>query len=323
MSHHKSQEPWIPVEPGDLIEAGDHNEIQQFARSEIVDAEMRSAAAIDELRDSLDEIDAAKFGGKTPQEWAEQFAATVHDHEGYSAYRRFLKHFDRRNPEAFLDHGLGRYPLVDVYELLPVIGDHPKVEISDRLRQCKLLFYYGHNDADRYDLRVSIGRDRRDIGIPFEQLLAELAVSYDDDDPIEDVLNDLWTALSDDPNDELDHCTTSWVDDCCGQRRTVKDLKDADQWNDLRLAIRPVRCPIVPVCVSHIDYRTVHVSADQQLWRRPLEFFRRARAIPHDPWTEPDAFDKALGDLKIGGGRGDLAQLPLPDTLDLMFLLRI
>lgn len=301
MPHHTSQEPWIPAEPGDLIEANKWNEVQQFARSDIAAAEAKCDAAVDELRDSLDDIDAAQFGGKTPQEWSEQFAPTIHDHEGQSVYRRYIKRFDVRNLDAFLDHGLGRYPLVDVYELLPVVGDTRKVEVSNELKACKLLFYYGHVDADRYNLRISIGRDRRDLGIPFEQALTELGVEYDDDDTIEDVLNDLWTALSKDPNDELDHCTTPWVDDCCGQRRTVQQLKDADQWNDLRLGIRPVRCPIVPVCVTQVDYETLYVAVDEQLRRRA------------DTTTTPavESGEDAL-----------LSEREGPD-LDLMFLLRI
>lgn len=304
MPHHTSQEPWIPAEPGDLIEANKWNEVQQFARSDIAAAEAKCDAAVDELRDSLDDIDAAQFGGKTPQEWSEQFASSIHDHEGQSVYRRYIKRFDVRNLDAFLDHGLGRYPLVDAYELLPVIGDTRKVDVSNELKACKLLFYYRHVDADRYNLRISIGRDRRDLGIPFEQALTELGVDYDDDDTIEDVLNDLWTELSKDPNDELDHCTTPWVDDCCGQRRTVQQLKDADQWNDLRLGIRPVRCPIVPVCVTQVDYETLYVAVDKQP--------RRSTTLSGTPTTP----------AVESGGDDPLPDLEVPD-LDLMFLLRI
>jgi hypothetical protein len=321
MPQHKSQEPWLPAEPGDLIEASDWNEVQQFARSGIVAAEAKCDAAVEELRNSLDDIDAAKFDGKTPQEWAQQFAPAVHDHEGQSVYRRFIKRFERDYPEAFLDHGLGRYPLVDVFELLPVVGDDPRAQVDDRLRACKLLFYYGHVDADRYDLRVSIGRDRRYLGIPFEQALAELGVDYDDNDTIEDVLSDLWTVLSRDPNDELDHCTTPWVDECCGERRTVQDLKDADQWADLRLGIRPARCPLVPVCITQVDYDTVHVAADQRMWRRPLEFYRRVRTIPLDPWSDQEAFQREYPGVGLDP-RDPLKNLEVPGGLDLMFLLR-
>ncbi len=327
MPRHKEQEPWLPAEPGDLIEADKWNEVQQFAKAGIASAEEKCDQAVGELREELDDIDAAKLGGKTPEEWADEFAAAQHDHEG-SAYRRFIKRFDDDNLDAFLDHGLGRYPLVDVYELKPAIGPNPKVAIDDELRNCKLLFYYGHNDADDYDLRISIGRDRRDIGIPFGQALEELGVEYDDDDTIEDVLNDLWRDFSRDPNDELDHCTTPWVDKCCGERRTVEQLKDADQWADLRLGIRPVRCPIVPVCITHVDYESVYVAADGRFWRRPLAIYQRLRHTEANPYTETEDFGQEVAGLFGGAGDNEpdigdiLRDLELPEELDLMFLLR-
>jgi hypothetical protein len=265
MPNHSQEIPWILANAGDLITADNWNEVQRFAKADIKQSATELQGKIHEVEGKLDDVDATKFGGKTPQEWATQFAPKVHEHEGQAVYRRYIKEFTQELDKVLLKHQLGHFPLVDVYELLPVTN---KANFTD----CKLLFYYGHADAEEFGLWVRVYRDRVPLGIPFERLLAELGIQYDDDDTIEDVLNDMWNALMRDPNDELKHCTTPWVDECCGQRRTVKNLKDADQWTDLYVAIKPRKCgkgtdpqvtPGAPcqVEVTQVNYDTVLVEA--------------------------------------------------------------
>jgi hypothetical protein len=322
MSDPQNQQPWVPAAPGELIEAVKWNQAQQFARAGIADLEQNTATTVDELRGALHNVDAVRFGGRTPNEWSDLFAPRQHNHEDQSVYRRYFKRFDDISAEQFLRHDLGRFPLVDVYEMRPVIGPKPQDQPSAAMRRAKLLFYYGHVDVDLFDLRLRVGSERRPLGVPFWQALAEAGVEYDDDDTIEDVLNDLWTALSADPGDEIDHSTTPWVDQNCGNRRTVRQLKDADQWNDLRLAFRPVRAPIVPVAITHVDYGTLHVSADMPIWRRAAEFYRIAAAVRRDPFTQRDQFNAGIGAAGLDPA-DPLPGVQLPDVLDVMFLLRI
>jgi hypothetical protein len=323
MTNYKDQQPWVPADPGELIQAGKWNEAQQYARAGIADLEQSTASTVEELRVELRNVDAVRFGGDTPEEWSGTFAPRQHNHEGQSVYRRYFKRFDEISQEAFLQHDLGRYPLVDVYELRPVVGPRPRAaQASQALLSAKLLFYYGHVDADEYDLRLRIGSERRPLGVPFWQALAEAGVEYEDDDTIEDVLNDLWTELARDPGDEIDHATTPWVDQNCGNRRTVRQLKDADQWRDLRLGIRPVRAPMVPVAVTQVDYGILHVSADQAIWRRASEFYLIAKGVRRDPFSQRAEF--AAGIAAAGLDPNDpLPGMQVPEVLDLMFLLRI
>jgi len=270
MSYHSQETPWVPANAGDLITANKWNEVQQYAKADIKKSAAELQGKIEEVEGKLDEVDAARLGGKTPQEWADQFAPKIHDHEGLAAYRRYIKEFTTDLNKVLLKHELGRFPLVDVYELLPVTT-------TPGFEDCKLLFYYGHADAEDFGLWVRVYRDRVPLGLPFEQVLAELGVEYEDDDTIEDVLDDMWKAFMRDPNDELKHCTTPWVDECCGQRRTVKHLKVADQWPDLYVAIKPRKCgkgadltlaqggtvtdPSCQVEVTHVNYDTLLVEA--------------------------------------------------------------
>jgi hypothetical protein len=269
--------PFIAREPGDLITADDWNGMQRKIKDEI---RAQTQAAKEELKhEGVDRADNADhFATMSEQDLTdkldERYASKVHDHEGPSAYRRYIKEFtsDPGLDSVLLEHGLGRFPLVDVYELLPVAP-------SDKsLGKCKLLFFYGHADEDRLGLRERVGRDRVTIGIPFEEVLRELGVEYSEDHQIEDVLNEMWDAFLRDPNDEISHCTTPWVDECCGERRTIKELKEAGDWDDLRLALRPRKCGMgtdAPGCtveVRHLTYSTLLLQvAAKALTAGPLD----------------------------------------------------
>jgi hypothetical protein len=73
-------------------------------------------------------------------------------------------------------------------------------------------------------------------------MLQELGVVYKDSSSIGDVINDMWAAFRKDPNDEIKHCATDWIDQCCGKKRTVGDLKEAGEWEDLHVALKPRKC---------------------------------------------------------------------------------
>jgi hypothetical protein len=238
---------YIHQNPGDLITAEAWNGMQQKIKQDI--AAQISAAKKDIKETGVDRAgNADKFDNKTPKNWTDdldqRYAQKIHDHEGQAVYRRYIKQFSNDLTKAMLRHNMGRYPLVDIYQLLPVVsrlqGSRATDGAAPDLSDCKLLFYYGEEDADVYGLQIRVYRDRPEyLGISFERMLADLAVEYEDDDTIQDVLNDLWTALWKDPNDEIKYCTSPWVDDCCERHRTVADLKRADQWKDLYIAIKP------------------------------------------------------------------------------------
>jgi hypothetical protein len=59
MSHHTSQEPYIPRNPGDLITAEDWNEMQQYVRTDIAENAAQDEQTAAELRDALQNVDLA------------------------------------------------------------------------------------------------------------------------------------------------------------------------------------------------------------------------------------------------------------------------
>lgn len=230
--------PYINFEAGGLIDAAEFNQLQ-------VDIQDDIATQIEEAKTEIqggkvkESENAEHFADHSSDEWLakldERFAAKHHDHHGYTVYRRFIKKFTRDTNEVLLNHEMGRYPIVDTYELLPVTN-HPDYE------GCKILVYYGHTDADRLNLRVRVYRDEVMMGYALETLLYELGVEYKDTSSIGDVLNDMWAAFRRDPNDEIKHCETDWIEECCGKKRSVGELKEAGEWGDLYVALKPRKC---------------------------------------------------------------------------------
>jgi hypothetical protein len=273
-------QPYIEAHPGELITAQAWNEVQVDIKKDIAD-EIEEAKE-DIRHTGVDKAkDADEFAGKTPTEWTDEldqrYAPKTHDHEGQTVRRRYIKQFTPDVNEALLVHELGQFPLVDLYKLLPVTtaGDQ-------KYAACKILFFASHADADELGLRVRVYRDRALRGIVFEHLAAEIGLEYTDDSSIADVIDDFWTQFMVDPNDEIEHCQTDWIDDCCEKNRTVGELKRAGDWDDLYIALNPQKCGLgaeldigdngalrPPTCrveVSHVNYETLHILADTTNW---------------------------------------------------------
>jgi hypothetical protein len=276
-------EPYIEANPGELITAQAWNGVQVDVKEDI--AAQVEAAKEDLRRTGVDTAkDAGEFAGRSPDEWKEElddrYAPKVHDHVGVTVWRRYIKRFTPDVDEALLVHELGRFPIVDAYRLHPVAtaGD-------ERFAKCKVLFFASHADADDLGLRVRVYRERALRGIVFEKLAAEVGLEYTDDSSIADVVDDFWTQFMLDPNDEIDHCQTPWIDSCCEQNRTVGELKRAGDWDDLYIALNPRKCALgaelnateadgtlqvlPPACrveVAHVNYDTLYVAASEVNW---------------------------------------------------------
>jgi hypothetical protein len=281
-------QPYVEAHPGELITAQAWNEVQVDVKKDIGD-EIEAAKA-DLRRTGVDKAkNADEFAGKSEDEWTkendERYALKGHNHEGLTVYRRYIKQFTPDVNEALIVHELKRYPLVDVYEL------RPPVTKGDKFLACKILFFNGHADTDDFGLRVTVYRDRALRGIPFEHLAQEIGLQYTDDSYIADVVDDFWTQFLLDPNDEIEHCQTPWIDDCCERNRTVGELKRGGDWDDLFIALDPHKCGVgaelqtspdgdhtrnllEPTCrieVSHVNYDTLHVLAEKVNWPKDAQ----------------------------------------------------
>jgi hypothetical protein len=238
--------PYISRNPGDLITAEDWNDVQvkiqedmqnqiEVAKEQITETGVKRA-------DNAD-----KFDNKTPKAWTdeldERYAPKVHDHEGQTVYLRYHKRFAKDTPSAFLHHKLGRFPLVDIYGLWPVsdeVTTSDEVESSDG-SPVKFFLYYHHEEADKFGLNVKVYRERVPLGLPIATVLDEYGVAWEEDDTLQDVRNDLWHKLFAQPNDEISHASSPWIEDKIIERLTIQELIKNDEWPDIRLAFRPLR----------------------------------------------------------------------------------
>jgi len=244
--------PYIQRNPGDIWTAEDWNGVQTKIKDDIREK-------IDEATEQITKTgvlradNADKFAEKTPDDWVRdldgRYAQKLHDHEGQSVYRRYHKRFSKEVPAAFIEHNLGRFPLVDVYELMEVSpeieANLPETIKTSDGKPARFFLYYHHEESDRFKLDIKVYRDKARFGIPLETVLTEYGVEWEDDDTLQDVRNDLWDRLFALPNDEISHVSSPWIEEKCIERAKVGELKTNDEWQDIKLAFRPVKCEAV------------------------------------------------------------------------------
>lgn len=276
--------PYISRNPGDLVTAEDWNEVQVKIKEDIED---KIEAAKEEIKETgVDQAgNADKFDNKTPKNWTDEldqrYAPKVHDHEGLAAYRRYFKRL-RANDTVVLEHKLGRFPLAEVYELLPIA---PTVATGTPITE-KFYLYYHHEERDR---DVLFTEDRGVVrwpwGTPLKQLLDEYQVKWEDDDSLGDVINDFLEAFFKPPAvDHIEHKTSKWIDEY--RKSLIGELKTRDEWPDICWVVRPskliVGSPLSAISgtgadktsvgtvtplvnVAHLSYDTLAVTAAADL----------------------------------------------------------
>lgn len=163
--------------------------------------------------------------------------------------RRYLRVFKRLEPgrTATVEHGMGTFPLVDVYQLasFPVISS-----ADDATERTRVQFYLYHTSDRRARVRNPDGTrgdeavvdDPPATRISFESALRAYGVPCDDDRHLGDAVVEFWKALfapPSDPFDETGYASSPWLDRNIGDRRSVGELKRGGEWDDLWLLLRP------------------------------------------------------------------------------------
>ena len=279
--------PYVEVHPGDLISAGLFNGMQQKIKEDI--GSQISKAKQEVIDGGVKRADNAdKFDSKSPKDWTDildqRYAPRVHDHEGTANYRRYFRRMDAEETLLVLEHGLHRFPLVDVYRLEPIQVQPdllPTPASGKRLetpQTTPFFLYYGHTELDLLQQQPVITPPkrlpRRVLGTPWELLLTEAGVQYNDDFSLNDVINDFLDAYFKAPAaDEMDHMVSKWIDDH-RDNRTIGNLKQRGEWDDIRWAVLPRKLAdglailagndrvqqVVGVDIIHLSYDTLAVQ---------------------------------------------------------------
>jgi len=267
MSHHTSFQPYIPAKPGDSVTAEDNVEVQQYIRADIADLANREAKDIADLTGKLQNVDAQKFGGKSPDEWTGDLDKRYikrDDPQAGGEYHRYFKQITEQLQSgayepAVIEHKLCRYPVVEVYELMPLFDSSvsagwattPPKGVTDPAGKwpfdpamTKFLVYYASNRDPFAEYMHTVSGERFYWGDPLTVFLDQFGIKPTATQKCDDVFNDFWGAMfnTGEENDDFKreaYGHTPYIQKWIDGDKSVDDLVKGGQWGDLRVAIRP------------------------------------------------------------------------------------
>ncbi len=187
-------------------------------------------------------------------------------------YYRVFRRLGAEQRRAIVQHNLGQFPVVDVYELLGI----PVSDAGPEQQQVQFFLYYGHDELDSLLRSIGVRFPREVFGTSLEELATEYGITYEDDDSLGDLVNDFLDAFFAEPGaNEMEHRVSPWID--AHRDQTVGDTKKRGEWDDLRWALRPVKllsgspltvvvggvpATVTPlVSVEQLSYQALAVSA--------------------------------------------------------------
>jgi hypothetical protein len=238
--------PYIQRVPGDMVTAEDWNGVQLKVQEDIA-AQVKKA--IGEITNVPNAGDAAKLGGKTPEEWQkETIAKALAEIPGRTGYQMLFKRLKADDDYKVINHGLKACPLVDIYQLDYFKAVCPK----GHGEKCKawVNFYLYHSDEGTISVKTNNAAEEIEIEsttsqpfkINFVDMLERYRVEYDNKKSLEDLETEFWRALFRDPNDKFEakqYCHSPWYEKCCGEKRTVGELKEEGSWNEMWVKMVP------------------------------------------------------------------------------------
>jgi hypothetical protein len=73
-------------------------------------------------------------------------------------------------------------------------------------------------------------------------MLKELGITYTQTQSLGDVVTEFWQALFKKPNDKFDvdqYCNSPWFEKCCGENRSMQQIEQRDNVDELWFQMRP------------------------------------------------------------------------------------
>lgn len=245
--------------PFDLFKAGDLIAAERLNNVQI-EIKKHVQIEIGQVQKDLDDfkakpVDAAKFGGKTPEEWTkiydQKYIQRSELKNAWGEYRRYFKQINRpaTEPEpALIQHDLRRYPTASLFELTKLTDD-AKLLSEDTSTDARFVVYYaGRRDpiAEKFMTR---GADAVFWGDNLGLIMEQFEMSVTPTQLFDDVLNDLWGKMFDPGLDQDNFRRDAYghskyiQTELLGRGRSVQELKAGGIWDDLRMAIRPQMIP--------------------------------------------------------------------------------
>jgi hypothetical protein len=241
--------PYVEARPGDLITSEMWNRMQSRIQQDIAATVDR---AVHDIHDVDHAGDAGRLDGKTAGELAdaivERAIREMRERSGYLRIHTVLK----AGAMHKIEHKLGDMPEIQIYRLeyFPVVYRE-----DDQTYLSWATFYLRHSSESR--IRFSAGNRAVSVELEspssppfklkFSNLLERYHVSYDDDSSLDDLETEFWQAFFAGHNEGFDddqYGHSPWFERCCGERRSVRELKRAGDWDELWLQMMPVKTAI-------------------------------------------------------------------------------
>jgi len=234
------------VEPGDLITAQLFNGLQDKIKkdtAEEIDKAIKALHKVDQSGDS------DKLGGSTSDELEERILKrALQEIPKRTGYKRIFKRLEKKGEPEIVWHGLGNFPVVDVYQL-----DYFKVVCGDdEDKEDQFVNFYLYH-SDETELRSAADKTKKIIiesssegqfvyKIKWVDMLKDLGVTYTQTQSLGDVVTEFWQALFRKPNDKFDpdqYCNSPWFEKCCGENRSMAQIEQRDNLDELWFQMRP------------------------------------------------------------------------------------
>ena len=303
-------DPYIERNPGDLISAGDWNQMQRLIQEDI---DKKTKKAVEGIQQVPRAEDSDKLEGSSKSDLIDEIVKkAVQEIRAKSGYQQIFKIL-RVGKEEIIKHDLHLHPLVDIYQL-----DYFQVVCCEDKQSSAMwtTFYLYHSSEKKlrfgnegvkptaFEIQPTESQPYR---IPFRDLLDRYKVEYTDDSSLGDLETEFWEAFFKAPNDEFDddqYCHSPWFDRCCREQKSVRDLKRQGDWDELWFQMRPrktINYPLPPpgpndpqpeptpaptqIQVAQYDFDTIGLT----LLSRPVlpdAWFRENPDDPNNP-VEP------------------------------------
>jgi hypothetical protein len=240
--------PYISHQPGDLITAEDWNAMQVDVKTDIA---TQTTAAIAKVKDVDHATNADKVGGMSVDDLTKSILDKVYQQlpkrTGYmQVFCNLLLGQDK-----LVQHGLKAYPVTDVYQLDYFQAVCAKSERSEDQMVEWLLFYLYHSEERRLRIppstvAIDIETDPK-FRVPWmslvDQFKEQKLLDYTDDTTLDELEVAFWHALfRSPPNDTFDpdtYCHSPWFEKCCGEKRTVAELRKRGDLTQIYFKMKP------------------------------------------------------------------------------------
>ena len=242
--------PYVPRAAGDLLSASDWNQMQVDIKNDIADQIEKALGQVDDVPHSGD---ADRLEGKTLDEITNEIIQKTLEAipKESGGYLRVFKRLEL-GEERLIEHGLGAFPLTDIYQLeyFPAVCATGEDREDEAARWVNFFLYHSNERKIRIPSREQHKAGMIEIEeleshaarLKLSDLLMLYDVNYTESTDLEELEADFWDAFFERPeNDDFDpgqYGHSAWFEKCCGERRSVKELKERGDWDRIYLKFK-------------------------------------------------------------------------------------